>query len=130
MRRIRVNRKQPKPLEQQIVELKAELKNVCKESWRLRDVTLELQRENNDFREENMRQKNALIQYRVNALKDDQDLETARKSRDTVTKCYDQLLYEVSCLSEEWYDRHLNETGNLLGKEPFEKQYMLEPYET
>lgn len=123
MRRIRVNRKQRKPLEQQIAELKAELKNVCKESWRLRDVTIEMQRENDDFREENMRQKNTIIQYRVDTQKMEQDLETARKARDTVTKCYDQLLWEVSSLSEEWYDRHLDETGNILMKEPFGVEY-------
>lgn len=123
VRRIRVNRKQRKPLEQQIAELKAELKNVCKESWRLRDVTIEMQRENDDFREENMRQKNTIIQYRVDTQKMEQDLETARKARDTVTKCYDQLLWEVSSLSEEWYDRHLDETGNILMKEPFGVEY-------
>jgi hypothetical protein len=37
-----------------------------------------------------------------------------------VTKCYDELLWQVASLSEEWYDRHLNETGNILGKEPFD----------
>lgn len=123
MRRIRVNRKQRKPLEQQIVELKAELKNVCKESWKLRDVAIDLQRENDDYREENMRQKNTIIQYRVDTQKMEQRLEMAEKARDTVTKCYDSLLWDVSSLSEEWYDRHLDETGNILCKEPFGVEY-------
>ena len=93
------------------------------ESWRLRDVTIDLQRLYDDAREENMRQKNTIIQYRVDTQKMEQQLEMAEKARDTVTKCYDQLLWEVSSLSEEWYDRHLDETGNILSKEPYGVEY-------
>lgn len=119
MRRIKVNRKQPKPLEQQIAELRAELKNVCKESWRLRDVTIDLQRLYDDTREENVQLAKEKMYWRNQGIGKRVDAEKAEKARDTVTKCYDQLLWEVSSLSEEWYDRHLEETGNILSKEPY-----------
>lgn len=129
MRRIRVNRTQPKPLEQQIAELKVELKDLCAESWRLRTVTIDLQRLYDDTREENVELKRQVQEYRNEAIEQRVRKEQARKARDEVTKCYDALLWEVSSLSEEWYDRHLHETGNILGKEPFEKQYTMNQYD-
>jgi len=123
MRRIKVNRQHPKPLEQRYLEMKEELRNVCKESWRLRDVTIDLQRLYDETREENVTLKEQRQEYRNEGIAQRVEKERAWKARDTVTKCYDELLWQVASLSEEWYDRHLNETGNILGKEPFDPDW-------
>lgn len=118
MSRVKIKRRHEKPLEQRYLELKEEMSKLKDEDWRLRTIVCELTRDNDDLKGENQRQKNTIIQYRVDTQKMEQDLEAARKSRDDVTKCYDSLLYDVESLSEEWYDRHLDETGNILMKEP------------
>jgi len=120
MRRIRVKRQQPKPLEQRYLEVKDELKHLCKESWNLRTAAIELQRMYDEAREENVTLKEQRQEYRNEGIAQRVEKERAQKARDTVTKCYDELLWQVASLSEEWYDRHLNETGNILGKEPFD----------
>lgn len=117
MRRVRVNRKQPKPPEERIAELRVELKDLCAESWHLRTVTIDLQRLYDDTREENIELKRQVQEYRNESIKERVEKERAQKARDTVTKCYDALLWEVSSLSEEWHDRHLDDTGNILGKD-------------
>ncbi len=123
MRRVRVSRKQKKPLEQRFLEMKEELKNVCKESWRLRDVTIDLQRLYDETREENVTLKEQRQEYRNESIGQRVEKERAQKARDVVTQCYDALLWQVAEISEEWYDRHLNETGNILGKEPFDPNW-------
>ena len=120
MRRIRVKRQQPKPLEQRYLEVKEELKNLCKESWNLRTASIELQRMYDDTREENVTLKEQRQEYRNEGIEQRVLKERAEKARDTVTRCYDALLWQVAEISEPWYDRHLNETGNILGKEPFD----------
>jgi len=117
MRRIRVNRKQPLAPEARIAELRAELKKLCKESWELRDAMIPLHREVVDLREENVALKKQRQDYRNEGIAMRVEKDRAQKARDTVTKIYDALLWEVAIISEEWYDRHLNETGNILGKE-------------
>lgn len=120
MRRIKVKRQALATEDARYEELIAARKRICEldaacdrreESLKIAsDLIYNLKDEIATLKEQRQEYRNEGIEQRV-------EKERAQKARDAVTKCYDALLWEVSSLSEEWHDRHLDDTGNILGKD-------------
>ncbi len=126
MRRIKVKRQALSTGDTVLSGLIAARKRICEldaacdrreESLRVAsNLIMDLKEEVRVLKEQRQEYRNEGIEQRV--LK-----ERAEKARNTVTQCYDALLWQVAEISEQWYDRHLNETGNILGKEPFDPNW-------
>ena len=123
MRRVRVNRSQQTPLEQRYLLLKQDYKKLRDEAWKLREENIVFESEQAEHVLQAQRSTNARIAAQNDITKLEDRLKTAEEARELVYKIYTSLLYEAGSLSEEWHDRHLDETDNPLGMEKFGVEY-------
>lgn len=123
MRRIKVKRRHEVSLEQRFLESQKENRELKDENWSLRNKVIDFQRKADDASNDYIEAKKQIQGYRNEAIGERVDREKVEVAYAKLEYAYEDALAGISCMSEEWYDRHLNETHNVLKKEPFGVEY-------
>lgn len=123
MRRIKVKRRHEIPLEQRYLELKKENKDLAAEAWDLRAMVITLRREAEDASRDYVEAKSQIQGYRNESIGERVQRQKAEVAYDKLKNAYENALDGMGCVSEEWFDRHLKQTHNVLRVEPFGVEY-------